>query len=138
MQNGCASCENADKSDLLSAAECCERITEELPLWSYEYNVSQTVTTSHQQAAGTVAAGTADVGTASNTTDALGKNTLAKAELMPCLRRTFVAKNFQAALDFLNASGKLAEKLGHHPDLHIVSYRTVVVEVYTHSIGGVT
>eukprot|EP00640_Fibrocapsa_japonica_P007753 CAMPEP_0113941184 /NCGR_PEP_ID=MMETSP1339-20121228/7163_1 /TAXON_ID=94617 /ORGANISM="Fibrocapsa japonica" /LENGTH=143 /DNA_ID=CAMNT_0000945263 /DNA_START=148 /DNA_END=579 /DNA_ORIENTATION=- /assembly_acc=CAM_ASM_000762 len=54
------------------------------------------------------------------------------------LKREFVAKNFQAALDFVVAAGAIAETEGHHPDLHITSYRNVQVEVYTHSVGGLT
>jgi len=54
------------------------------------------------------------------------------------LERSFVAKNFQAALDFVNAVGVIAEREGHHPDLHITSYRTVTVQMYTHSLNGLT
>lgn len=54
------------------------------------------------------------------------------------LRRRFVAKNFKFALEFVNACGILAEKVGHHPDLHITSYRTVTVDVFTHKVGGLT
>ena len=115
-RKGCDSCETADKNDLLPQDECAERVRNEFPLWSFDGNVSETVI---QRQAFT---GGEEEGQAA----------------MPCLRRSFVAKDFQAALDFLNAAGKLAEEMGHHPDLHIVSYRTVVVEIYTHSVGGVT
>ena len=54
------------------------------------------------------------------------------------LSRTFVAKNFKCALAFVDACGELAEKVGHHPDLHITSYRTVTVDVYTHKVNGLT
>jgi 4a-hydroxytetrahydrobiopterin dehydratase len=50
------------------------------------------------------------------------------------IRRAFVAKNFQAALDYVVAVGALAEEQGHHPDLHITSYRTVEIVIYTHSL----
>ena len=55
-----------------------------------------------------------------------------------CLNRTFVAKNFKFAMSFLNACGEIAEKMGHHPDLHLTSYRTVSVVIYTHKLGGLT
>jgi pterin-4a-carbinolamine dehydratase len=42
--------------------------------------------------------------------------------------RAFTARNFQAALDFINRAGAVAEAEGHHPDLHIVKYRDVRVE----------
>ena len=54
------------------------------------------------------------------------------------LRRTFTAKNFQAALDFINLAGAAAEKRGHHPDFHLTSYRNVTVVIYTHSLKGLT
>ena len=52
------------------------------------------------------------------------------------ISRTFVCRNFKAALAFVVAAGEVAEEQGHHPDLHITSYRQVQVVVYTHSIGG--
>ena len=52
------------------------------------------------------------------------------------LSRSFVCRNFTAALDYLNRAGAVAEAQGHHPDLHITAYRTVTVVVYTHSTGG--
>lgn len=38
----------------------------------------------------------------------------------------------------LQAYGEAADALGHHPDLHITSYRTVTVELTTHARGGIT
>jgi 4a-hydroxytetrahydrobiopterin dehydratase len=55
-----------------------------------------------------------------------------------CLSRSFVAKNFEAALDALNAFGAIAEREGHHPDFHLTSYRNVEVVLYTHSLNGLT
>lgn len=54
------------------------------------------------------------------------------------IRRSFVARNFQAALDALQAMGEIAEAMNHHPDLHLTEYRTVTIEVYTHTVRGVT
>lgn len=54
------------------------------------------------------------------------------------IRRKFTAKNFQCALDCVNAMGAIAEREGHHPDFHITSYRDVEVVIYTHKLDGVT
>ena len=32
----------------------------------------------------------------------------------------------------------MAEEDGHHPDLHLVGYRKVIVELTTHAIGGLS
>ena len=32
----------------------------------------------------------------------------------------------------------MAEQEGHHPDVHITSYRNVRVELSTHAIGGLS
>ena len=52
------------------------------------------------------------------------------------ISRTFTCRNFKSALAWVVAAGDIAEAQGHHPDLHITSYRNVQVVVYTHSIGG--
>jgi 4a-hydroxytetrahydrobiopterin dehydratase len=54
------------------------------------------------------------------------------------VHREFVAKNFQAALDSINAMGEIAEREGHHPNFHLINYREVKVDIYTHSLGGLT
>ena len=43
------------------------------------------------------------------------------------ISRTFIARNFQTALDWVVAAGAIAEKQGHHPDLHITEYRQVML-----------
>jgi 4a-hydroxytetrahydrobiopterin dehydratase len=43
------------------------------------------------------------------------------------LERSFVAKDFLAAVSAVNGYAQVAEKLGHHPDLHITQYRTVTI-----------
>lgn len=43
------------------------------------------------------------------------------------ITRSFIAKNFVAAINFFEAVGQLAEEAGHHPDLHLTSYRDVEV-----------
>jgi 4a-hydroxytetrahydrobiopterin dehydratase len=54
------------------------------------------------------------------------------------IRREWVAKHFRAALAFFRAVEQVAEAEGHHPDLHLVSYRNVAVEIWTHAIGGLS
>ena len=54
------------------------------------------------------------------------------------LRREWRVKNFVTALDFFNRVGQIAEAEGHHPDLHLVGYRNVTIELWTHAIGGLS
>ena len=54
------------------------------------------------------------------------------------IRRSWRAKNFMAAMDFFNRVATLAEDDGHHPDLHLVGYRNVTIEIWTHAIGGLS
>lgn len=54
------------------------------------------------------------------------------------IRRSWVVKNYQAGIDFFNAVAALAEREGHHPDLHLEGYRDLSVELWTHAIGGLS
>jgi len=54
------------------------------------------------------------------------------------IRREWVVMNFMAAIDFFSRVAALAEEEGHHPDLHLVGYRNVAVELWTHAIGGLS
>jgi len=54
------------------------------------------------------------------------------------IRREWRAKNFMAAIEFFNKVADLAESEGHHPDLHLVGYRNMAVELWTHAIGGLS
>lgn len=47
-------------------------------------------------------------------------------------------KNFRAGMDFLNRVAELAEREGHHPDVHLAGYRHVRIEIWTHAIGGLS
>jgi 4a-hydroxytetrahydrobiopterin dehydratase len=53
------------------------------------------------------------------------------------LQKEYLFGNFQKALDFTVAIGKLAEQEGHHPDIHL-SWGKVVLEMWTHKINGLT
>jgi 4a-hydroxytetrahydrobiopterin dehydratase len=54
------------------------------------------------------------------------------------LRREWLVKDFATALDFFNHIGRIAEEEAHHPDLHLVGYRSVAIEIWTHAVGGLT
>ena len=54
------------------------------------------------------------------------------------IAKTWVVKNFMAAMRFFNDVAKIAEDEGHHPDLHLVGYRNVTIEIWTHANGGLS
>lgn len=54
------------------------------------------------------------------------------------IRKEWIVKNFMAGLRFFNKVGELSEAEGHHPDLHLVGYRNVAIEIWTHAIGGLS
>ena len=53
------------------------------------------------------------------------------------LEKEYLFKNFREALTFTNKVGELAEKEGHHPNIHL-EYGRVVVTMWTHKIDGLT
>lgn len=52
------------------------------------------------------------------------------------LQKTFVFKDFQEALGFVNNVGAIAEEQGHHPDISLHDYKKVTITLFTHKIGG--
>lgn len=54
------------------------------------------------------------------------------------IKKEFVFKNFKEALAFVHKVGEIAEEEGHHPDIHLVSYKKVIIELWTHAIGGLS
>lgn len=54
------------------------------------------------------------------------------------IRKAWVVKNFMAAMAFFEKVAEVAEEEGHHPDLHLVGYRNVTIEIWTHAIGGLS
>ena len=54
------------------------------------------------------------------------------------IRREWQAKNFLAAMDFFQRVAEVAEHEGHHPDLHLVAYRHMSIEIWTHATNGLT
>ena len=54
------------------------------------------------------------------------------------IKKEWTVKNFMAGMAFFNKVAEVAEDDGHHPDLHIVGYRNVSIELWTHAIGGLS
>ena len=54
------------------------------------------------------------------------------------IRKESTVKHFMAGMRFFNQVAEIAEAEGHHPDLHLVSFRKVAVEIWTHAIGGLS
>ena len=54
------------------------------------------------------------------------------------IRREWRVQDFLTGLDFFHRVGQLAEQEGHHPDLHLVGYRNVAIEIWTHAIDGLS
>lgn len=50
----------------------------------------------------------------------------------------FRMKNFISAVKAIQKISLIAEKMDHHPDLHLTGYRNLAIEISTHSIGGVS
>jgi 4a-hydroxytetrahydrobiopterin dehydratase len=53
------------------------------------------------------------------------------------ITRTFEFKDFPAAIKFVNAIAKPAEKANHHPDIDI-RWNKVTLVLSTHDAGGLT
>eukprot|EP00246_Nothoceros_aenigmaticus_P012890 TRINITY_DN4191_c0_g1_i1.p1 TRINITY_DN4191_c0_g1~~TRINITY_DN4191_c0_g1_i1.p1 ORF type:complete len:164 (-),score=22.31 TRINITY_DN4191_c0_g1_i1:368-811(-) len=54
------------------------------------------------------------------------------------LHRAWKSKNFVKGLDFFKHIAEVAEAEGHHPDLHLVGWNRVSVDISTHAVGGLT
>ena len=61
----------------------------------------------------------------------------AKRGSVKILTRVYTFADFAAAMQAAVRIGEMAEEQQHHPDLH-VSWGRLVVEVWTHKIGGLT
>lgn len=53
------------------------------------------------------------------------------------LEKEFRFPDFEQALSFTNAVGAIAEREGHHPDIHL-AWGKVRIEIWTHKIDGLT
>jgi 4a-hydroxytetrahydrobiopterin dehydratase len=54
------------------------------------------------------------------------------------IRKDWKMKNFLSGMAFLEKVAELAETDGHHPDIHLESYRQLWIELWTHAIGGLS
>ncbi|CAH9113533.1 unnamed protein product [Cuscuta europaea] len=54
------------------------------------------------------------------------------------LHRSWKVKTFMRGMEFLNMVACLAEIEGHHPDLHLVGWNNVKIDIWTHAVGGLT
>lgn len=56
------------------------------------------------------------------------------------ISRKFTCKNWQAAMNCINAISVVAEskEIQHHPDIHLTTYRVVEIVLWTHAVGGLT
>jgi 4a-hydroxytetrahydrobiopterin dehydratase len=54
------------------------------------------------------------------------------------IQRSWRMPHFAAAIAFCNQVAALAEAEGHHPDLHLTSYRQLMIEIWTHAVNGLT
>jgi 4a-hydroxytetrahydrobiopterin dehydratase len=53
------------------------------------------------------------------------------------IQRTYKFKGFPAAIKFVQAVARVAEKAGHHPDIDI-RWNEVTLKLTTHDAGGLT
>ncbi|MBX3355328.1 MAG: 4a-hydroxytetrahydrobiopterin dehydratase [Phycisphaeraceae bacterium] len=53
------------------------------------------------------------------------------------IQRTYLLKDFAAAMQFVNAVAQEAERLQHHPDI-LVRWNKVTLTLSTHDAGGIT
>ncbi|XP_008800695.2 pterin-4-alpha-carbinolamine dehydratase 2, mitochondrial isoform X1 [Phoenix dactylifera] len=66
-----------------------------------------------------------------------GWNLLSEGGVMK-LHRSCKVKSFTKGLEFFQLVADVAEAEGHHPDLHLVGWNNVKIDIWTHSVGGLT
>ncbi|KAG6790164.1 hypothetical protein POTOM_006312 [Populus tomentosa] len=54
------------------------------------------------------------------------------------LNRSWKVKSFTKGLEMFQLVGNVAETEGHHPDLHLVGWNNITIEIWTHAVGGLT
>jgi 4a-hydroxytetrahydrobiopterin dehydratase len=54
------------------------------------------------------------------------------------LVRNVKCQDFKEALEILNTIAVIAERINHHPDMKIFSYKFLSIEVYTHDTNSIT
>ncbi|KAJ4703791.1 Transcriptional coactivator/pterin dehydratase [Melia azedarach] len=54
------------------------------------------------------------------------------------LNQSWKVKSFTKGLELFTLVADVAEAEGHHPDLHLVGWNNVKIEMWTHAVGGLT
>jgi len=54
------------------------------------------------------------------------------------IRKTVKCKDFLDAVALIQRIAPIAEAEDHHPDLHLIAYRRLTIELSTHAIGGLS
>ncbi|KAK4775430.1 hypothetical protein SAY87_023391 [Trapa incisa] len=54
------------------------------------------------------------------------------------LNQSWKVKSFTKGLELFQLVAEVAEAEGHHPDLHLVGWNNVTIEIWTHAVGGLT
>lgn len=54
------------------------------------------------------------------------------------IRKMVKCDDFLAAVNLIQHIAPIAEAEGHHPDIHLTSYRKLTIELSTHAIGGLS
>ena len=54
------------------------------------------------------------------------------------IHRVFMMKDFLSAMDLIRRIAPRAQKMDHHPDLHLTGYRKLKVVLSTHDAGGLS
>jgi 4a-hydroxytetrahydrobiopterin dehydratase len=54
------------------------------------------------------------------------------------ISKKYTFKNFRECLEFVNKVGQLAEREGHHPNIHMTEYKYVEINLTTHAIDGLS
>lgn len=47
-------------------------------------------------------------------------------------------QDFMSAIRLIHRIAAIAEKEGHHPDLHLTGYRKLKIDLRTHTVGGLS
>lgn len=53
------------------------------------------------------------------------------------IKYQFKFKSFKDSIAFINKVAEIADEEGHHPDIYVF-YNKVVIELWTHAIGGLS
>ncbi|KAK8937225.1 hypothetical protein KSP39_PZI012386 [Platanthera zijinensis] len=54
------------------------------------------------------------------------------------LQRFWKVKSFTKGIELFQLVTDIAEAEGHHPDLHLFGWNNVKIEIWTHTVGGLT